>query len=140
ETRTWLTASTAGSVSRLSIASDRRRQRRACPRPRLARERPRRGRLGTLRAMKCAQCHAEGPLPEALLAEPLAAVGTLLRSGDKIRAIRELRARLGIGLAEAKAIEQHVTRVKGSCHRCSAALEPSVVSACPRCGALNLDW
>jgi hypothetical protein len=90
--------------------------------------------------MKCARCHADVPLPPVLLVESLAAVGALLRSGDKIGAIRELRARLGIGLAEAKAIEQHITRVKGSCHWCRGALGAGVASACPQCGALNLDW
>jgi hypothetical protein len=88
----------------------------------------------------CDRCGATWLIPAALDPEARRAVASLIRSGGLIPAIRHLREVTGLGLRDAKAVVQHITRTPGKCHRCGEALIPGAVDPCPRCRSLNCDW
>lgn len=49
------------------------------------------------------------------------------------------KMKMHLELGVAKALMAHVTRVRGTCHRCAEATD-SEVSICSRCRSVNLDW
>jgi hypothetical protein len=89
---------------------------------------------------RCDRCGATWLSPEGL--DPIAAheIASLVRGGDRIAAIRRLRAATGLELRDAKAVVMHVTPRPGQCQRCGAVLAAGGGVACPGCGSLNYDW
>jgi hypothetical protein len=92
-----------------------------------------------MEAVRCERCGATwlSPALDPAVAHEVAA---LVHGGQVIAAIRRLREVTGLGLADAKDVELHITRERGKCQRCGAALPAGAVVACARCRSFNYDW
>lgn len=86
---------------------------------------------------KCEECYPTN-IPDNWTTEKKAEIASLIRKTSPIFAIQYFRP-IGMDLGDAKNISLHVTREKGSCHRCKTALI-EYESNCPKCKRLNLDW
>ena len=90
--------------------------------------------------VRCEKCGATWLSPTALDADVGRELASLIRSGNPIAGIRRLREATGLGLPDAKGVEQHVTREPGKCQRCGAVLGRSGVVTCSQCRSFNHDW
>ena len=86
----------------------------------------------------CPRCKAAISWPSQITSEAQVQIAAEVRSMG-LRAVDGIRASTGIGLAEAKALLFHITRIKGQCHRCRRDLTAGV-SICQHCQSANLDW
>lgn len=86
----------------------------------------------------CPRCQTIVVWPSQLSPAEKSSIAEIVRA-SVIEGARQLHGPLGLGLADAKGLAFHITRVSGQCHRCEAAV-PSTVSICPNCRSANLDW
>lgn len=89
--------------------------------------------------LKCPKCGASFSMPN-LTEEFRKQTASIFRAGIQLEAARYLHEKHGIGLADSKVIVFHITKEKGSCHRCKTKLPTSELSIYPKCQSLNLDW
>jgi hypothetical protein len=87
----------------------------------------------------CPRCGASFRIPETLASHEREDAARIRRIKGTIAAISRLR-QAGATLPDAKAIAQHVTTEKGSCHRCAAKIPNGSETTYQKCRSLKLDW
>jgi Zn finger protein HypA/HybF involved in hydrogenase expression len=85
----------------------------------------------------CKKCKGDVRVPE-LSPVARAAVGASA-ARDPLEATRAVKTATGWDLREAKRTALHLTRRRGKCHRCDAALAERE-GTCPECASVNIDW
>ena len=86
----------------------------------------------------CPRCKASISWPAQITSEAREQIAAEVRSMG-LRAIHGIGASAGLGLAEAKALLFHITRIRGQCHRCGRDLTAGA-TICQHCQSANLDW
>lgn len=88
----------------------------------------------------CKRCGASWSIPTDIGESVRREIASLLRNNEVAHAIKRLREVTGLGLADAKAVELHITREAGKCQWCGSSLPGGAAVICQSCQSLNYDW
>lgn len=88
--------------------------------------------------IECPKCRTCVVWPGSLTSNQASTFAELVREAP-VAAVRHAHDHLHLGLREAKALTFHVTKIRGTCHRCGTPVT-GAESVCLKCRSANLDW